>query len=115
MPIYTMRCTAGHTFEAVSSYDKRDRVTCERCGKPCTVLPSLFRQERRFAGSESVSLTEGCHPRDVQAQRQLYGDTVHIDDRGDFSFESRGQQRRFMKKKREAERLTGAVTRAKRQ
>lgn len=109
MPLYELKCPCGQAFEVVCKHHERDAQPCPRCGKAkAEPLVSRIVTERRFAGEESQSLMEGCHPRDVLAQRQLYGDTVNIDDRGDFSFDGRNQYKRFKKKQREADRLTRA-------
>lgn len=110
MPVYELKCKCGESFEVVCPFDKRDAQPCPACGK-AKAEPQVSRivTERRFAGEESQSLKEGCHPRDVLAQRQLYGDTANISDEGDFSFDGRNQYKRFTKKKREADKLTKAI------
>lgn len=99
MPLYEYKCPAGHRFDELVKHDQADRVHCPTCQKKAQRLVSLCKTDRRFAGSEAMSITEGCHPLEVQANRQLFGDTVNIDHKGDYSFNDRGQQRRYRKRK----------------
>lgn len=63
----------------------------------------LFHGNRRFAGSERISISEGFHPSEVADARRTFGDIsgVEIRSNGDVCFDDRASQRRY-RQRREA-------------
>jgi hypothetical protein len=62
----------------------------------------LFHGNRRFAGTESESINEGCHPADVATHRKLMGSAADcLRDDGTVHFSDRAEQRKYVRKLRE--------------
>lgn len=58
-----------------------------------------FYGNRRFAGEEAVSITEGFHPDEVgTARRHIGPECGQIRDDGTVEFADRGQQKRYMRR-----------------
>jgi hypothetical protein len=68
-------------------------------------MPSLTLRERHFHGEGTISLMHGFNPEDVPEARRLYPDTT-ITDQGDVVFDRRSDERRFVRQKREIERVS---------
>lgn len=100
MPIYDLKCSCGHRFEAVCRYEDRDGQPCPKCGKT-KAAPQVTKpqRERGFAGSEEESIMYGFADEDVNTARRNYADTgATIRDDGVVKFATRGQQKKFTKR-----------------
>lgn len=100
-----------HTWEPFARAEDGWVVLCPECGKPCRAgraeRPS-FNGNRRFSGSESVSLMEGCHPAEVQSMRRLMPEVQHcIKDGGRVEFSDRSEQRKYARAIRRVEGVAG--------
>lgn len=106
MPIYAYRCASCtnevETFFKMS--ENRGSIPC-KCGCQMSRVPSLPVVERRFAGSESYSQQQGFHPSEVKRARRLFRGHFdsNIRDDGRVVFNSRGEQKAFVKRWEEIE------------
>lgn len=101
---YACKClNCGHTFETACTHAARADLPCERCQHP-RVEPdfskTVVRTERRFAGSECESLTEGFHPDEVEEARREFPDTTIRDD-GTVMWSKRSDLNKYHKRKEE--------------
>lgn len=106
MPLYEMRCPAcGSEFEVLCAHGARHEQACPECSmQPCEAKPTLFRREREFHGSETLSLCHGFSPEEVrEARRDL--PSWDIKDNGDVHFRNRSHYRTCMKERKAAESL----------
>lgn len=100
-----LRCEpCGHVFKAFVRAADDWKTPCPCCGKQ--VLESSrgrrtrdsFAGNRRFAGSEAVSRTEGFRPFEVKRARKNLPQYQHcIRDDGSVVFQSRQEQRGFVR------------------
>lgn len=78
-------------------HEKDGTLVCPRCGGAGQRMGAQrFYGNRRFAETESVSLMEGFHPKEVrEARRRMPEVQQCIKDDGRVEFSDRSEQRRF--------------------
>lgn len=103
MPFYALICPAcRHAYEDFARARDRYSIACPRCKHaPCETDYSAqtIVVDRILVGRQAMLIGDGCTPEEVPEARKLFGDTVEIDDEGNWSVTSREQQRRFRKRK----------------
>lgn len=63
MPNYDFKCDeCGHEFEEVVSYDKRNEVKCEKCGKPSRKLFTMRNGYDHFSAYFLENVGDGHKP-----------------------------------------------------
>lgn len=88
---------------------KRECPDCGRLIEPGAQGPQRYYGDRRFSGSESESITEGFHPGEVKIARKAMPKSADcIKDDGRVFFESRSQQKTFVRELEQARQQTGA-------
>lgn len=98
-----LKCGCGKGFSAFVRASDDWQTKCPDCGEPVhahqTTLGNIrFYGNRRFAGSEAVSRTEGYRPWEVEAARKGIPGYQHcIRDSGEIVFSDRAEQRGFMR------------------
>lgn len=110
MPVYAVKCEkCGCSGDQVHKMSD-EHSPCAACGGKVGIdyTRQKTRSERRFAGSEAVSLQFGFHPDEVaEARREFEGTGADIKDDGEVHFESRGVERKFRKKWESMKRAAG--------
>jgi hypothetical protein len=97
-----MTCPNGHTFRGWSRITNGyfEPCRCDQCGVEVPVERTppeapRFYGDRRFAGEEAFSVTEGFRPYEVPlARKHITAGRIHDDGRVEFA--SRSDQRKFM-------------------
>jgi hypothetical protein len=109
----SVKCTCGFQGEMLFCADEDWKRDCQVCGKvltPESKGAQRYYGDRRFAGSEQESVTEGFHPSEVKLAREHMPKSAHcIKDDGRVFFESRSEQKRFMAEQRQAREQIGTV------
>lgn len=115
MPTYPMVCKCGKECELVCRYEELESKRCE-CGgelrqdygrkrfgmavKVPAEVPKI--KGRKFFGDAGYSLTEGCHPADVQKMREAFGDVGHVwQDDGRVKYADKDEARKYAERKEE--------------
>lgn len=98
--ISKVSCACGWSGELCFSAREKWKRRCPGCKKPVVRGQSAsaprFHGNRRFAGSESESITKGFHPKEVKfIKAQMPGVQHCINDTGDVSFADRAEERKF--------------------
>lgn len=100
-----IKCGCGHTGDHTFSESRDWTEECPKCGKKHNVDGTRgkrlqdFGGNRRFHGSERLSVTEGWHPSEVAAVRPLLEPTgARVHDSGQVEFKDRQTQRAYMAK-----------------
>lgn len=100
MPIYEFVCpSCGERSEEFAKMSESNaEFSCRSCNVKKSRVFSLPHKERKFSGTESVSMTEGFHKNEVEKARKMIPGYQHcIRDDGSVVFSSRSEQRGFMK------------------
>lgn len=101
------KCTCdkcGHQAELLVKAEHDWRRPCDSAGCDGTMHmggggTQRFYGNRRFAGEESESITEGFHPDEVETARKHIGpECGQIRDNGTVAFDDRAQQKRYMRR-----------------
>jgi hypothetical protein len=108
-----IKCDCGETFDACIKASDGWACACPLCGAECNparlATNKRFHGNRRFAGSESVSVTEGFCAHEVPEARRLLPAFQHcIQDNGDVHFASRSEQRGYARATEELRRRSEA-------
>ena len=94
-------CTCGFRGELLFCVEDNWQRPCPDCEKPIApggVGTVRYHGNRRFAGSESLSIVEGCHPAEVPRARSLMPSVAHcIKDDGSVEFSDRAEQVKYRK------------------
>ncbi len=111
-----VKCPAcSYSDERLFSEREGWKIDCPDCGKVLTMedtpkAAARFYGDRRFAGSECESVTEGFHPNEVKlARKHMPKSAGCIKDDGRVFFESRSQQQTFMREQAKAREQIGTV------
>lgn len=104
--ITRLECRCGYVGDVYVSAADGWAGECPACNARLTADGSRpkgqrFYGDRRFAGSETLSMMEGCHPSEVAQHRALFDaqGACRTTDNGDVHFESRSQQRKYVRLK----------------
>lgn len=106
MPMYDLKCECcDHAFEEFGWASERYLIRCPKCGADhCQTNYGSPRRKgghygnRRFAGSEAISRTEGFRPFEVKRARKNLKEFQHcIRDDGSVVFADRQEQRQFVR------------------
>lgn len=110
MPMYPVRCDKCGENEVFARMSECDNLKCPTCDQPATKIPARTRDvNRRFVGSESLSIMEGWPKGQVQAARKLVGSELEgcVLDNGRVAFKDRAQQKAYVRKIEQIEAASG--------
>jgi hypothetical protein len=108
VPIYPLKCSKGHTWEQVlpMHHEESEYVCPTCCGAGAQDFAAKFRGRhidlnRKFTGTESLSVAHGFHPDEVSGARvaveKAGGSGSCIRDDGTVRFTERREERAFTK------------------